>query len=85
MMHAKAFVVDGAISIVGSANFDNRSLELNDELNVLIASRTVASELTGDFERDLGRSKRISLDEWRRRPVHIRARDKLWSYFGEIF
>ncbi|HEV8315767.1 MAG TPA: phospholipase D-like domain-containing protein [Vicinamibacterales bacterium] len=85
MMHTKAFIADGAISIVGSANFDNRSLELNDELNVLVASRTVASELTGDFERDLARSKRFSLDEWRRRPVHIRAREKLWGFFGEIF
>ncbi|HEY8132261.1 MAG TPA: phospholipase D-like domain-containing protein, partial [Thermoanaerobaculia bacterium] len=85
MMHTKAFIADGAISIVGSANFDNRSLELNDELNVLVASRTVASELTGDFERDLARSKRFSLDEWRRRPVHIRAREKLWGFFSEIF
>jgi cardiolipin synthase len=85
MMHVKALVVDGAISIVGSANFDNRSLELNDELNAVVASRTVASELTGDFERDLTRSKRASLEEWRHRPVHIRAREKLWSYFSEIF
>jgi cardiolipin synthase len=85
MMHVKALMVDGAISIVGSANFDNRSLELNDELNTVVASRAVTSELIGDFERDLTRSKRASLEEWRHRPVHIRARDKLWSYFGEIF
>jgi cardiolipin synthase len=85
MMHGKALMVDGAISIIGSANFDNRSLELNDELNVVVASRTLASDLTGDFERDLTRSKRVSLEQWRQRPVHIRAREKLWSYFGEIF
>ena len=36
MMHTKAMVVDGVLSIVGSANFDNRSLELNDELNVAV-------------------------------------------------
>ena len=85
MMHVKALMVDGAISIIGSANFDNRSLELNDELNVVVASPTLASELIGDFERDLTRSKRASLEEWRQRPVHIRAREKLWSYFSEIF
>lgn len=85
MMHAKAIVVDGIISITGSANFDNRSLELNDEMNVVAADRELAAELTSDFERDLKRSKKIGLDEWRARPFHIRAREKLWSYFGEVF
>ena len=46
MMHVKALVVDGAWSIVGSTNFDNRSMELNDEINVAIADRNVAARLT---------------------------------------
>jgi cardiolipin synthase A/B len=85
MMHVKALVVDGTISIIGSANFDNRSLELNDELNVAVASPTLASQLTRDFEQDVRRSTRIDVDAWRDRPLHIRAREKLWSYFGEVF
>jgi cardiolipin synthase len=85
MMHVKAVVVDGTVSIIGSANFDNRSLELNDELNVVVASPTLATELTRDFERDIQRSARIDLDSWRSRPLHIRAREKLWSAFGEVF
>jgi cardiolipin synthase len=32
MMHTKAMIVDGVWSIIGSANFGNRSFELNDEL-----------------------------------------------------
>ena len=36
MMHAKILVVDGVWSMFGSANFDNRSLELNDELNIAV-------------------------------------------------
>jgi cardiolipin synthase len=39
MMHAKVIVVDGEWSMFGSANFDNRSLELNDELNVAVTDR----------------------------------------------
>ena len=39
MMHTKTLVVDGTWSMFGSANFDNRSLELNDELNVAVSSR----------------------------------------------
>ena len=34
MMHVKAMMVDGVWSVIGSANFDNRSFELNDELTV---------------------------------------------------
>ena len=85
MMHTKALIVDGTMVIVGSANFDNRSLELNDELNAAVFDPTLASELTTDFESDLRRSKKLSLDEWRSRPPHIRAREKMWSFFGEVF
>jgi cardiolipin synthase len=36
MMHAKIMIVDGVVSVVGSGNFDNRSLELNDEITVAV-------------------------------------------------
>lgn len=85
MMHVKAVTIDGIISIIGSANFDNRSLELNDELNVVVASASLAAQLTRDFETDMRRSVKIELAAWRERPLHIRAREKLWSYFGEVF
>ena len=85
MMHTKAIVIDGLLSIIGSANFDNRSLELNDELNIAVFDRGLATRLTEDFERDIKRSARIDSEEWRSRPVHIRARERLWSYFEEVF
>jgi cardiolipin synthase len=85
MMHTKAMVIDGVMSITGSANFDNRSLELNDELNVVAFDRELAARLTADFERDMTRSTRIDLDAWRSRPLHIRAREKAWNLFGEVF
>jgi cardiolipin synthase len=59
--------------------------ELNDELNVVVTSRRLATELTSDFDADLKRSTKIDLESWRSRPVHIRAREKMWSFFGEIF
>jgi cardiolipin synthase len=85
MMHTKAMVIDGILSVVGSANFDNRSLELNDELNAVVFDPSLASRLLADFERDLTRTTKIQLDGWRSRPLHIRGREKLWSYFGEVF
>jgi cardiolipin synthase A/B len=85
MMHAKALVVDGIWSVFGSANFDNRSLELNDELNAAVADVPLAARFTGDFESDLRRATRLNLDEWRRRSRLEKAREKFWSMFGEVF
>ena len=85
MMHAKAIGIDGVLSIVGSANFDNRSLELNDELNVAVFDRELAARLLTDIERDITRSQKLDLERWRARPLHIRGREKLWSFFGEVF
>jgi cardiolipin synthase len=85
MLHTKALVVDGVLSIVGSANFDNRSLELNDELNVAAFDRGLAARLLADFERDRTRATQIDLERWRSRPLHIRGREKAWNLFGEIF
>jgi len=85
MMHAKAMMIDGSFSVVGSANFDNRSLELNDELSVAVFDPSMTARLESDFEKDLTESKKIDLDSWRSRPVFVRGRDWLWSYFGEVF
>ncbi len=85
MMHTKAVLVDGVMSIIGSANLDNRSLELNDELNAAVFDRGLAARIAADFENDLRRSKKLALDEWRARPPHIRARETMWSFFGEVF
>jgi cardiolipin synthase len=84
MMHAKTMTVDGTLSIIGSANFDNRSLELNDELNVAVFDRGLATRLREDFERDLSASKVLTLQAWRARPLPEKGRDWLLSYFGEV-
>ena len=85
MMHTKAMTIDGRMSIVGSANFDNRSLELNDELNVAVFDPETAQRLRTDFEKDLAASKKLTLEEWQARPLPEKARDWLLSYFGEVF
>jgi cardiolipin synthase len=85
MMHTKALVVDGAWSMFGSANFDNRSLELNDEMNVAVASPTLAARFLEDFERDLTVSRRLDLNAWRQRSLLQKSRERFWSFFGEIF
>jgi cardiolipin synthase len=85
MMHTKVVVIDGAWSMFGSANFDNRSLELNDELNVAVSDRDLARRLLEDFDQDLRVSKRLDLAQWQKRSLLEKSRERFWSYFGEIF
>ena len=85
MMHTKALVVDGVWSMFGSANFDNRSLELNDELNVAVSDSALADRFLEDFARDLGHARRLDLDTWRQRGMLARARERFWSAFAEVF
>jgi cardiolipin synthase A/B len=85
MMHTKAMMVDGVWSMFGSANFDNRSLELNDEMNVAVSDRDLAQRLLQDFEADAKSARRLDLATWRHRAPLEKAREYFWSYFGEIF
>jgi cardiolipin synthase len=85
MMHTKVMVVDGIWSMFGSANFDNRSLELNDELNVAVTNRDLAGRFLQDFDQDLRVSTRLTLEAWRKRSLLQKTREKFWSAFGEVF
>ncbi len=85
MMHTKVLIADRMVSMFGSANFDNRSLELNEELNVAVASRDLAARLAADFEQDLKVSRKLELAAWRQRPLLQKVRERFWSAFGEIF
>jgi cardiolipin synthase len=85
MMHVKAMIVDGVWSVIGSANFDNRSFELNDELTIAIYDPKLAAALTRDFETDMTKSKKLDPTSWRERPLWQRARELFWAQFGEVF
>src|SRR5258708_7322280 len=85
MMHAKVLTTDGVWSVFGSANFDNRSLETNDEMVLAVSDLDLAARMAQEFEHDLQSSKKLELDEWRRRSPLEKAREHFWSYFGELF
>ncbi|HUF90744.1 MAG TPA: phospholipase D-like domain-containing protein [Candidatus Limnocylindria bacterium] len=66
LMHAKTMVVDGQWVSIGSANLDNRSFALNDELNLTFMDRGLAARMTEIFREDLKHTKQVDYDEWRR-------------------
>ncbi len=81
MMHAKAAAIDGLWSSVGSANIDSRSFFLNDEANVNVRSRRLASELGEIFARDRARSDEVTLEAWKSRSLS----EKLSEIFFGLF
>jgi cardiolipin synthase A/B len=86
MMHAKVMVVDGIFSIIGSANFGNRSFELNDELAIGVYDRDLAARLVADFEKDLLVSKRLDAATWpEERSFDSKLTEWFWDFFGEMF
>ena len=71
-MHAKTMVVDRFLSVMGTANFDERSFELNFEVNALIYDPDFSRDLVMTFERDIMDAKQISIESWdQRSPIKI--------------
>jgi cardiolipin synthase A/B len=77
MMHAKTAVVDSAWSIVGSANMDERSMELNEENVLGIADREFARSIEEGLSADYTRSREITLERWQKRSIVRKALERL--------
>ena len=73
--HTKVMVVDDCWVSVGSANFDNRSFRLNDEANINVFDQRFAAEQIRIFADDRARSRKVTLEEWRRRPITERLEE----------
>ena len=67
--HCKYMVADDCWVSVGSTNMDNRSLRLNEECNLNVLDSGFAAEHVRLFEADKKQSRRISVSEWKRRPL----------------
>jgi cardiolipin synthase len=75
MYHTKVMVVDGCWVSVGSANFDNRSLRLNDEAILNVFDQVFAREQAQVFAEDRARSRPVTLEQWRHRPITERLEE----------
>jgi len=63
MVHVKLMIVDDTFVSVGSGNFDNRSVRLNDEANLDVLDRHFAARQTRLFEMDKRQSSEVTLDK----------------------
>ncbi len=81
VLHAKTGVIDGVWSTVGSTNLDLWSFLRNDEVNTVILGQDFTLEMEAMFTKDLGDSKQIHLEEWKKRGLSERVKE----WFTRLF
>ncbi|MCX3287010.1 phospholipase D-like domain-containing protein [Streptomyces sp. NEAU-H22] len=72
MLHTKIITVDGVCSLIGSTNFNRRSMEHDEEVVLAVLDEDFTARLDTDFEADRERSERIDPSRWKRRPLPAR-------------
>lgn len=83
-LHAKSVVADGTWSVLGSANLNVRSRELDHENVVGLLDPALGRRLERDFARDLERAREIRLSEWRRRGRWQRIKERICSALAQV-
>ncbi|MEA3067201.1 MAG: cardiolipin synthase, partial [Sphingomonadales bacterium] len=63
LLHAKTMVVDGQVGLIGSANLDRRSFELNFENNILFADEAFAAAIRARQDEFLADSDPVTMAE----------------------
>lgn len=76
-IHAKTLVADRKVAIVGTANMDYRSFDLNFEVNALVYDEVTAAELADVFFEDLKNAEKIDIVKWNNRPWHKQLAEKM--------
>ncbi|MGC5005498.1 phospholipase D-like domain-containing protein [Streptomyces sp. DT203] len=75
MMHAKVITVDGVAALVGSTNFNRRSLDHDEEIMLAVLDQEFTVTLDSHFDKDLKAATLIREGRWKRRPVLQQARE----------
>lgn len=84
LLHAKTALIDGVWSTIGSTNLDWRSFVNNQEINAVMLGQDFGNKMQQMFEKDLDKSKQITLKDWRARPITTRLKEqaaRLWARF----
>ncbi|MFJ4466862.1 phosphatidylserine/phosphatidylglycerophosphate/cardiolipin synthase family protein [Streptomyces sp. NPDC089424] len=75
MMHAKIITVDGLASLIGSTNFNRRSMDHDEEVMLAVLDEDFTAGLDRDFDADLERSVAMDAGRWKRRAMVERVRE----------
>jgi cardiolipin synthase A/B len=75
MLHAKVITVDQVATLIGSTNFNRRSLDHDEEVMLAVLDQDFTATLDQHFEEDLEVSERVHAGRWKRRSALQRARE----------
>lgn len=84
MLHAKVVSVDGLVATVGSANINQRSMQFDEELNLVILDPAIVADLDADFVADMQESETIDPSEWEMRGPIQRAAERAASVVSDL-
>jgi cardiolipin synthase len=80
ILHAKLIIIDDVV-YVGSANLDQRSLNINYEIMVRFQNNEIAAQAHEVFQNTLRHSQQITLESWRKSRTLWRRLKQHWAYF----
>lgn len=83
-IHSKTFVADDDTAIVGTANIDFRSMNLNFECTTFNYKTGIEKDVRQDFENMLKECIEINLEEWKNRPLRTKMLEGLMAAFSPM-
>ncbi|MGD6815954.1 cardiolipin synthase [Metabacillus sp. 84] len=83
--HGKVFVIDDTVADIGTANWDKRSLFLNDEANCLFYSQPFISKIKKELQKDISSSRSLTEDMYEELPYWEKALEHTPSWIYELF
>jgi len=69
LLHSKHMTIDDDIATIGSSNFDMRSFQLDLEVTLVVYDKNVVKDLRKIEDNYMSKSKKVSYDKWRKRPI----------------
>lgn len=82
-LHSKVAVTDGVWCLIGSSNFDHRSVLFNDEVDAVVIGHDSGMQLEQFFDSNLEQARPITLDSWRARSWSERTREQFWRLWEQ--
>ena len=76
MLHAKMLTVDDHLAVIGSANFNQRSMSKDDELALVVIDPELCATLDADFDDDRRYAEVMEPTRWRRRSLWQRLKER---------
>lgn len=76
-VHAKTLVTDGKLTMIGTANMDHRSFELNFEVNAIVYDAGFSNRMRTVFFEDLRDAEKLDAEQWYKRSFFTQLPEKL--------